>query len=190
MNDSNNVACVILASGASTRFGHSKMLYQLDEGTSILAKTIGIYRSVFDQVHVVVRQDDKAGIQLVEHAGANNIINFNSQLGLSQSIIAGIQGVTQSKAWLFALGDMPYVSIETVRSLVMRASLSHIVVPRTRNGNGNPIVFGAHFKNQLLDLTGDVGAKHLLKVNAQYVTFYDCQDSGIHHDIDRVSDIL
>lgn len=190
MSDSSNVACVILASGASTRFGLSKMLYQLDEGTSILAKTIGIYHAVFDQVHVVVRQDDKAAIQLVERQGANAIINANSGLGLSQSIIAGIQGVTQAKAWLFALGDMPYVSSETVRSLAMQASLSNIVVPRTRIGNGNPIVFGAHFKNQLLDLTGDVGAKHLLKVNAQHVRFYDCQDTGIHHDIDRVSDIL
>jgi len=190
MIDTSNVACVILASGASTRFGHSKMLYQLDEGISILAKTIDIYRAIFDQVHVVVRHDDRALIQLVEQQGANGIINVNSEQGLSQSIIAGIKGVRQPKAWLFALGDMPYVSSETVRSLVLRALVNEIVVPRTRIGNGNPIVFGAHFKNQLLDLTGDVGAKHLLKLNAQHVSFYDCQDTGVHHDIDRVSDIL
>ncbi|MFQ3226636.1 MAG: molybdenum cofactor cytidylyltransferase [Porticoccaceae bacterium] len=190
MIDSSNVTCVILASGASTRFGRSKMLHQLGEGVSILAKTIGIYRAIFDQVNVVVRHDDKAVIRLVEHQGANGIININSELGLSQSIIAGVEGVPQPKAWLFALGDMPYVSSDTIRSLTLRASLTEIVVPRTRIGNGNPIVFGAQFKKQLLGLTGDVGAKHLLKLNAQHVSFYDCQDIGIHHDIDRISDIL
>jgi molybdenum cofactor cytidylyltransferase len=190
MIQSKDVSCVILASGASSRFGKSKMLYELDQNVSILAKTITIYQAIFDQVHVVVKHDDKAVIELAEGQGASCIKNIKSDLGLSQSIIAGVKGTSPSKALLIALGDMPYVSVETICSLAQRASLTEIIVPRTGRGNGNPIVFGVHFHQQLLALTGDMGAKPLLKRNASHIKFYDCQDQGIHVDIDRISDIL
>ncbi|MFT6406823.1 MAG: molybdenum cofactor cytidylyltransferase [Arenicella sp.] len=190
MIQSNKLACVILASGASARFGSSKMLYELEEGISILTQTIRIYAAVFDQVHVVVRFDDKLAIELVRREGAICIENLNPEHGISQSIVAGVDALAPSTAWLFALGDMPYVLPTTVRSLLLSAAVESIVVPRTSRGIGNPIVFGADFKSALLGLTGDVGAKPLLKRHAQQIRFYDCEDDGIHHDIDRISDIL
>jgi molybdenum cofactor cytidylyltransferase len=190
MIQSSDVSCVILASGASSRFGGSKMLHKLDHGISILAKTIAIYQAVFDRVHVVVKHNDNLVIELVEGKDAICIKNTKSEQGLSQSIIAGVNDTSPHKAWLLALGDMPYVSDNTIASLVQRASSTKIVVPRTRRGNGNPIVFGANFNQQLLSLSGDVGARNLFARNAQHIRFYDCQDQGIHHDIDRISDIL
>ena len=190
MTEPTSVACVILAAGAGTRFGGAKMLYELDEGMSILAKTIGIYAPVFDQVHVVVRHDETLLIEVVEREGASCIKNSNAEQGLSQSIVAGVGALASSTSWLFALGDMPYISSATIRALLQRASATSIVVPRSRRGNGNPIIFGADFKHQLLALTGDVGGKALLKSHAKQVQFYACDDHGIHHDIDRVSDIL
>lgn len=185
-----DITCVILAAGVSSRFGSSKMLHKLDSGICILAKTIRLYRQVFTHVNVVVREADLAIMQLVENEGAAHIINSNADMGLSQSIIAGVKSTAPSKAWLFALGDMPYVSVNTLESITKKVSADTIVVPRTCIGNGNPIALGTRFKSELIDLNGDIGAKPVVKRYADSVNFHDCDDRGIHQDIDQLSDIL
>ena len=185
-----NISCLILAAGASARFGSSKMLHRLADGTEILAKTIAIYQQVFERVNVVVGQADDALIHLVEKQGAVSILNPSFDQGLSQSIVAGIKASQPSSAWMIALGDMPYVSVETVASLVLNVDPQEIVVPKTAIGTGNPVVLGTRFKADLLALHGDIGAKPLLTRHPDAVRFYHCDDLGIHQDIDRLSDVL
>ena len=158
--------------------------------STILAKTIAIYLQVFDKVSVVVREADRAIIRLVENQGACFIANTEADKGLSQSIIAGVNATSPSRAWLIALGDMPYVSRRTVQAIASQVSADNIVVPRSKLGNGNPVAMGTMFKSELLDLRGDVGAKPLLKQHINRVQFYDCDDHGIHQDIDQPHDIL
>ena len=191
-----DISCLILASGASSRFGSSKLLHELDvaDGSrtkiAILEKTINIYAQAFDKVNVVVRETDSAIIRLVESQGACCIPTANADKGLSQTIIAGINATSPSKAWLIALGDMPYVSTRTVEAIASQSSADHIVVPRSKLGNGNPVALGKRFEHELLNLRGDVGAKPLVKQHVNRVQFYDCDDHGIHQDIDYPKDIL
>ncbi len=190
MIESNDIACLIFAAGASSRFGGPKMRHKLDDGNRILAKTMGVYAQVFEQVNVVVRAGDHALISLVEELGGVCILNSRFEDGLSQSIIAGVKNCGPARAWLLALGDMPYVSAKTVEGLVEQATSESIVVPRTSAGNGNPIIFGTKFSPELLALTGDLGAKPVVMRHPDCVQFYDCKDTGVHHDIDQLSDIL
>ncbi len=187
---SGDIECIILASGASHRFGSAKMLHRLNDGTTILAKTIGVYSQVFERVSVVVRDGDDPIIRLVEKEGASYINNVAFDQGLSKSVVAGVRASTPSRAWLIALGDMPYLSVSTLFSLVFMANKDSIVVPRTTKGIGNPVIFGADYREELLRLSGDVGAKRLLSRYANRLFFHDCDDVGVHHDIDRPSDIL
>lgn len=186
----NDIACLIFAAGASSRFGRSKMQYKLEGGRPILAKTIAIYAQVFEQVNVVVREGDHALINLAEKECAVCIANPHAENGLSQSIIAGVNAIMPSRAWLFALGDMPYLSANTVDGLADQATHENIVIPRTITGNGNPVIFGTRFRAELLELTGDMGAKPVVLRHPGSVQYYDCNDVGVHHDIDQPSDIL
>jgi len=166
------------------------MLYELPEGISILAKTIRIYANIFEEVNVVVREDDHDVVRLVEDESAICIFNSTSDQGLSQSIVAGVKSTKPTRAWLCALGDMPYVSTATVESMEPYVLVDNIVIPRTPLGNGNPVALGRFFRNDLLELSGDVGAKPMIRRHSDLVDYYDCEDYGIHQDIDQLCDIL
>jgi molybdenum cofactor cytidylyltransferase len=196
----NDIACVILASGASSRFGSPKMGHMLSDGATILEKTMSVYSQVFSKIYVVVKNNESGGsaenaansviVDAVEKRGAICIPNSNFSKGLSHSIISGVNFVTPARAWLFALGDMPYVNVKTVAGLASMVANDTIVLPKTHYGNGNPVAFGAKFRSELLALTGDAGAKPLVVRHAEKVDYYECDDLGVHHDIDRPSDIL
>ena len=190
MIDDSDIACLVFASGASVRFGGRKMLHPLKDGLSILATTIRIYRQVFRVVNVVVNDKDLTIIDLVESEGAVAILNPRSSQGLSQSVVAGVELTQPKRGWLCALGDMPYVWESTVESVADRLSESNIVVPRTKNVNGNPVAIGSNFRAELLQLDGDIGAKPLINQNAQWVHYIDCNDPNIHRDIDRRTDLF
>jgi len=190
MIQATDIACLIFASGASSRFGSSKMLYPLGDSRAVLAKTIQIYTQVFDVVNVVVSDKDPLIIKLVQCEAAVPILNQYAELGLSQSLIAGVESTEPTTGWLCALGDMPYLSVKTVKSISEHLSPNNIVVPRTELGNGNPVGLGINFREELLSLKGDVGAKPLIKRHANSINYLDCNDPNIHRDIDRPSDIF
>lgn len=181
---------MILAAGASRRFGSSKMLYKLDNDQALLAKTIQAYSCVFADVFVVARSGDSDIVDLILDNGACFIDSPNADKGLSQSVMAGVIATTPTVGWLIALGDMPYVLPKTVKQVVQSMLPNMIVVPQSLYGEGNPIGFGVNFREELMTISGDVGAKPIVKRHAEQVIVIASQDLGIHQDIDTVNDVF
>ena len=67
---------------------------------------------------------------------------------------------------------------------------SNIAVPVYDNRRGNPAILGCGFKEELLSLQGDVGAKELINNNESRVCKVYVDDMGVLHDIDRPEDVL
>jgi len=188
--ESADIACLVLASGSSSRFGSHKLLHELPDGISVIAKTIRLYKQVFNQVHVVIREGDHELTKIVEQESAICVLNNSAEQGLSQSVVAGVRSTTPITAWLCGLADMPYLSPDTVRSIAESVRSATIVAPKTLKGIGNPVALGVRFKQELLELDGDIGAKPILNRHSDLVEFHHCNDQGIHQDIDTVDDIL
>ena len=182
------IAVIILAAGQSTRFGSIKMNYPIEESKTILSVCFEKYQSRFTNMNIVVSTQVELD-KIVIKGDTEIIASNNSVKGMSQSLIAGIQAQPNSRAWLIALGDMPYVQIQTIEKLAAKATTDNIVVPVFDNKRGNPVIFGQRFYDDLMKLDGDVGAKELINSNRDLVCEVDVTDIGVLLDIDRIEDI-
>lgn len=186
----------------SRRFGAPKLLHKMQDGSPMLLQTVGKYCEVFGKVHIVVREDDRIIQNAVTDYSTNVLTGsqWQSEIelvttshnsnGISQSIVAGINTSRTARAWLIALGDMPYVMSNTIRALAMALDYDNIVVPSYRGQIGNPVGFGKSFINKLLALQGDSGGKSIIKRAHSQRVILDTADEGVLLDIDRSTDIL
>ena len=119
--------------------------------------------------------------------------------GLSTSIKAGIKAATELDppvdAAVILLGDMPLITADLINRLIDArdpADDKFICVPVVGKKRGNPVLWDASFFNDLLNLSGDVGAKTLMAQNSDLVcevpvdtdaplTDFDTPDSLVRH---------
>ena len=179
-----DASCLILAAGASQRFGAAKMQHRLSSGRTILQETIQIYGEIFDRPKVVIRQDDEQLAEQLADLPVELILSDKSQLGMSESLKAGIKSCLTSAGCLVVLGDMPYVQTQTIEQIVGAAKADNIVVPSFHGRPGNPVYFGRDFYEQFTFLKGDRGAKQIVASNFASVVRLDTGDEGLVLDID------
>jgi molybdenum cofactor cytidylyltransferase len=87
-----------------------------------------------------------------------------------------------------ALGDMPFVEVSTVRALAAAlAAGAGIAAPVMDGRRGNPVGFGALHLDALLALSGEEGARRLLRTCP--VTEVPVRDPGIFRDVDTPDDL-
>ena len=92
------------------------------------------------------------------------------------------------------MGDQPLLSAGVVSKLVTQFQAQHseqaIVCPRYGESQqpGNPVLFGAHWFNELKQIDGDKGGRRILKETGKpYVTYVSIQeDMGV--DVDTPDD--
>ena len=181
---------LVLAAGYGQRFGSDKRLAKLADGNSLLRATVLRAQEAFSDVRVVLKAEDDAqtlaippGIQVVRAAQAKQ--------GMGSSLAAGIQSLAHSQATAVAvlLGDMPWISVATLRQLRAQAHAEHIVVAYCEGQRGHPVLFGRRFWPELMQLQGDNGAKGLIATHAQQVIEVTLADSGILQDVDKPADL-
>ncbi|MGE6793444.1 nucleotidyltransferase family protein [Pseudomonas guineae] len=181
---------LVLAAGYGQRFGSDKRLAKLADGNSLLATILLRAQEAFSDVRVVLKAEDDAqalaippGIQVVRAAQAKQ--------GMGSSLAAGIESLanTQATAVAVLLGDMPWISVATLRQLRAQAHAEHIVVAYCEGQRGHPVLFGRRFWPELMQLQGENGAKGLIATHAQQVIEVTLADSGILQDVDKPADL-
>lgn len=160
------VYAVVLAAGASRRLGHPKQLLVWNEQT-LLERAVANASSVFGERCLVVLGCHAESIRDTVGLEAVTVIdNPDWQEGIASSIRAGIQALPASaEAALILLCDQPLVQDGHIRALLnaWRAEPSRIVASLYQGGAGVPALFPSNYFQALLALTGDQGAKALLK---------------------------
>jgi len=203
MTPNKNVMGILLAAGMGSRFGGDKLLHPLNENIEIGLRSALNLQPHVNQMVCVVRPNDHALIELYEDNGFTVIKNPHHSQGLSTSIVAGIIASTESSYWMLTLADMPLIQARTYEQLTALIPQSNdsdtkscIIRPRlniasnqssqtaSNSQAGHPVIFPQAFKQQLLMLTGDNGAKALFKSHAQHVKWFDTSDQGTVLDID------
>lgn len=192
----NNISCIILAAGNSRRFGSSKMNYRLASGLTILQTTVKSYAQFFNNISVVIQPDDEPLLRTLEGSSVNIIESPNADRGLSQSMIAAMQASPPENSYVFALGDMPFIqpgTIEQFKEAIVSSNSSNIITLSMNERLGNPVAFGSSYRESLLSLSGDFGAKSIVsstnKSNSQALIRIEVQDQGIFWDIDSEADL-
>jgi molybdenum cofactor cytidylyltransferase len=190
--DNRNIAAVILAAGSSSRMGRNKLLMEF-AGRPILCHAVDqtIAAGIKDTVVVGGHQAAKIRAALGERLSApalRMIETREHKLGMSASLKAGIRALKpETGAVLVMLGDMPRISAALIKRLVAAYNPVEgrtIVVPTVNGKRGNPVLFDRKFFPEMLELAGDVGARHLIGQHDEEVAEVPVEDAAIFADVD------
>ncbi|MCA0901214.1 nucleotidyltransferase family protein [Microbulbifer agarilyticus] len=157
---------VILAAGAASRFGTCKHLLQ-QSGKTVLQQRVKSVRSAGLQAPLIITGAWHQEIQRA-HPDFDLHLNPNWQQGLGNSIAFAISQLPDyAEAILMLLGDQVAVSVEDIQSLWQQWSeRQELVCAHYRGAPGAPAIFPRALFPQLLQLSGDKGAKGLLNKHA------------------------
>lgn len=185
-----NICGILLAAGASKRFGSDKLMHPLGRGVPVAAAALANLRAAIPHVVAVVRPGVPALENLLSEAGATVILCANADEGMGASLASAVHATIGVAGWVIALADMPYIRPETIEKIA--ASLlagAAIAAPAYRGERGHPVGLSARFRAQLEALHGDEGARSILKLNEGSVTLIDVDDPGVCSDIDTPDDL-
>jgi molybdenum cofactor cytidylyltransferase len=176
------VAAVLLAAGASVRFGSPKQLIRLG-GETLLDRAIrAAVEAELDPIYGVVSAD--LPLEAASHRMIP-VINHDAMEGMASSIRCGVRAV--KKADLFLAGiiilacDQPSVTVQHLRQLARGGQ--DLLASAYAGRKGIPAYFPVGMFGELLTLRGDMGARELLKsANALNLP-------GGELDIDTIEDL-
>jgi len=186
---------ILLAAGYSKRFGSNKLLQSLPAGSAhagtpiALAAARHFLEALPESVAVIRPRAQKLG-KILRDAGCNTVVCKNAADGMGTSLAAGVRATADADGWIVALADMPFILPETIRTIARAlAEGAAIAAPGYRGERGHPVGFSRRFFDELSALSGDAGARELLKQHPDRVTECEVDDAGVLRDIDRPSDL-
>lgn len=181
-----SVVGLVLAAGFSRRFGADKRRARLSSGQTLLAASLALPCAQLKEVWVVLRPEDEA--EALDVPACVHVVRSESAAhGMGHSLASGIQAIkqqAQADAAAVFLGDMPWINLDSLGYLLALASPEHIVVPTFQGQPGHPVIFGRKFWPELLQLTGDRGARGLLQAYPHAVRRLELNDPSILRDVD------
>ncbi len=186
------ISSIILAAGESKRFGEPKQLYKIDNDT-LIEKVLKLTLIFFDEVIVVLGYKKELVLPLIS---SNNkvkiVINENYKKGMSESLKAGVYHISEDAThFAIFLVDMPYIKKETIELLLqdLRQGKREIIAPFYKGRRGFPVFFSRDFLKDVKNITGDKGARDIIKENLQFLRAVEVNDPGVVMDIDTKKDI-
>jgi len=179
---------ILLAAGQSRRFGSNKLLYPVIDNTPMLMVTAKKLVSVLSETICVINQEMTPYTNELELLGMQVIINEHAHCGIGSSISCSIAASQAASGWLITLADMPYIEINTIEILANKIKDgAEIVAPVYEHQRGHPVGFNQRFKDELMALNDDVGARHVIAKNINRFGLIPTRDKGVITDIDYKS---
>ena len=111
--------------------------------------------------------------------------------GMGDSIAAAVHATQDAAGWLVLPGDLPLVLPESLRSVAAALARHEVVVPTYEGESGHPVGFARACRDELLALTGALGAGRIVQAHAAAGRrqLLALADPGIRIDVDTVEDL-
>jgi molybdenum cofactor cytidylyltransferase len=191
-----SVVGVVLAAGASSRFGSPKLLATLD-GRPVLQHTLdAVAASGLDEVVVVLGAEAEAVESAIAWRAERRVVNERPQDGLSSSLRVGLDAAVEipgADAVLVILGDQPLVRPTAVRAIVDAAASPETAgawFVRARypaDTAPNPVLVRRAAWALAAGLDGDYGLGQLLASRPD--TVIEVSVDGANPDVDTPADL-
>ena len=196
MSSKTYTAGIILAAGASVRFGQPKQLIKL-RGKYLIEKVLdAALKSRLDRVVLVLGHEYQSILQAlgakVRDPQLEVVINHQYREGQSSSLKAGLESVRQAySSVMYLLADQPMINSNTIDLLLdqFHGSGREIGVPVFEGQRGNPTIFKRSIYEEIMMLDGDIGARDIIAKNADRVLYAKIKDPLCFFDIDSPEDL-
>jgi molybdenum cofactor cytidylyltransferase len=174
---------LVLAAGAGARFGGAKQLAELD-GRPLLEHSIrAVTAAPVGRVVVVLGCGAEDVLAGVDTHGADAVVCERWEDGQSASLACGLAELSGCEAIVVALGDQPRLSADAVRRVIAARAPGCDAVRATYGGEpGHPVLIESPLFGRLRDVTGDHGARNVLRSVATCEV--PCDDLGGGEDVD------
>ena len=189
------IAAVVMAAGRSRRMApHNKLLVGDKAGKPMIARVVDNVLSSNARPILVVTGHQA---EQVEHALGGRPVRYvhatDYAEGLSASLKAGIAAVPpECSAAVVCLGDMPLVTgrmIDRLLSMYDQEEGRLIVLPTFRGKQGNPMLWDKRFFPEILQISGDSGARFLVGKYAEFVCEVEMADDAVLRDFDTTESL-
>lgn len=193
------VGAVLLAAGASRRFGaRNKLLTEFDGQPMVRRVARILLQSRADPIVVVTGHDRSAVVEALAGLEVEIIHNADHELGMSSTLRLGVATLSGARTppvdgAMICLADMPWVRPEHLDRLIGAfdpPAGRSICVPVYDRRRGNPVIWGASYFQKIDQITGDIGARDLLARYASSVHQIVFEDSAVARDIDSPAGLL
>lgn len=180
---------IIYASGFSRRMGKDKLLIEI-QGEKIIERVIkAAAGSNLDQVILVYRKKEIK--EIGEKYGVKTVYNGNADKGQSESMKLGIKNANKDHSYMFIVGDQPFLTSSVINKLIYEYKKSKLPILLTYydGDRGMPMIMSNKYKDELLNVVGDIGGREIVKRDSQYVHRVNIAEERPGIDIDTIDDL-
>ncbi len=197
MADARRISAILLAAGLSKRLGRNKLLLPLGDETVLRKTAKAVLESAVSEVILVTGYEEAEVIQAVEGLDVRLTHNPRYACGQSTSMIAGVEAAhEEAGAYLFVLGDQPLLTFGIVNDLISLHEESRpealVAAPVFQGRRGNPTLFSASLRDELLQASGDAGGRGIIQrletESPGKIVFLELPNDDMFLDIDTEED--
>ncbi|MEK7403401.1 MAG: nucleotidyltransferase family protein [Gemmatimonadota bacterium] len=184
------IPALLLAAGASQRFGAPKLL-QLLNGRPVVRWSAESLVGVADVLVVVAPPDNEALRQALDGLDVRFVVNARAADGMATSLACGVASLADDvDAVLVALGDEPLLPRRCHERVVarFRKGGAAIVAATYGGGRGHPVLFDRSVFAELRRLEGDHGARAVVDADPSRVVLEE-MDEPRPIDVDTPDDL-
>ncbi|HEY3779671.1 MAG TPA: nucleotidyltransferase family protein [Fimbriimonadaceae bacterium] len=180
------MAIIILAAGGSSRLGSPKQLLPY-EGSSLVHHAAEMALQTFENVIVVVGSESDKVRECLKDLPITIALNLDWKEGMSSSIRAGISSIGDAEKAVIALCDQPKITAAHLQKLISSVNEENPIAASSYDGIlGAPCAFHRSMFPKLLALTGDSGARELIRNAETPVVTVPFEEGNL--DIDTQAD--
>ena len=187
------ITAILLAAGQSKRLFNQNKLIKNYKGKPLINHAVqSIIKSKIEKLIIVLGFEYlKVKKKINKNKKIKFVINHNYTRGIASSIKCGLKKISnKSYGFIIVQADMPEISKNILNKLYkeIKTNKKEIFVPRKNNKIGNPIGFKLSMVNQLKKISGNRGAKFIIKRNKSKIKYIRTKSLGIFKDIDLNKD--
>lgn len=189
------VGAVLLAAGSGSRMGgRPKALLELGGVPLILRQLIALSGAGIDELVVVLGHHAAQIEPVVQKFPLTLVHNPRPDDGQVSSQRLGLAALGHKlDAVLVALADQPLVNEQDITALIgaykKRPAGTSVVVPTVDGAPGNPVIFSAQVREQILAGEADIGCRQWRAAHPEAVAPFVTDNRRFRLDIDTLEDI-
>ena len=182
---------LFLGAGSSSRMlGDDKLLKKIN-GTPQIERILNEALSLGFPVFVTTPANNNQRKAVISKTNAKIIEVENTHLGMGHSLSEGVNNILQEfnlRSLAICPSDLPELTRAALKELIdyFLEGPEMICCPIDENNSatGHPVIFPSKYFEKLKEISGDIGAREVLKKDKQFINYFSTKRRSYFLDLD------